>query len=382
MNSPPRQSALLPNGWPWLAGLLLFGVLLYLLSPIMMPFVIGAGLSYIGDPLVDRLQKIGLSRTLGVCVVFVVIAGLSLIGLLLFVPMLQRQLVQMLQNLPETLRWIQDTALPHLGITLPPDLQLDANGLRDIVREHWREAGDLVQQLWGRISQSSGALIAFAVNLLMVPIVTFYLLRDWDDLVAWIADIIPRRWLPTATQLARDTDNVLGAFLRGQLLVMLALSVTYTLGLWAVGLDLALLVGTIAGLVSFVPYLGAATGILLGLAMMFVQTQAPLPLLWVALVFGVGQMLESMVYTPLLVGDRIGLHPVAVIFAVMAGGQLFGFIGILLALPVAAAVAVVLRHSKQRWLASSWYHGGTDGDPMPEAPDDDAPRRDTDSAAP
>lgn len=355
MSEKPRELNLLLHGWPWLAGLVGFGILLYLLSPIMMPFVLGAGLSYLGDPVVDRLQKLRLSRTAGVCVVFVAISGLSLLGLLLFVPMLQKQLIVMLQNLPETLRWIQDSALPRLGLSLPADLQLDAQGLKNIVREHWQEAGNLAKEIWARVSQSSGALLTFAANLLMVPIVTFYLLRDWDDLVAWIADIIPRRLLPTASTLARETDEVLGAFLRGQLLVMLALAVVYSVGLWIVGLDLALLVGTIAGLISFVPYLGSAVGILLGLAMMFVQTQEMLPLLWVALVFGVGQMLESMVLTPLLVGDRIGLHPVAVIFAVMAGGQLFGFIGVLLALPAAAALAVLLRHAKQRWLESPWY---------------------------
>lgn len=358
METGPTVTVTLPRSWPWLAALILFFVLLWLLTPIMTPFVLGAGLAYLGDPLVDRLQRLGLSRTLGVCVVFVAIAGISLVGLLLFLPMLQRQLMQMLQNLPETLRWIQETALPSVGITLPADVRLDAEGFKSLVREHWRQAGDIAQQLWGRVSQSTGAMLAFALNMLMVPIVTFYLLRDWDDLVLWIRDMLPRRWLGTVTQLAAETDEVLGAFLRGQLLVMLALGATYTLGLWIVGLDLALLVGTIAGLISFVPYLGATGGVLLGLAMMFVQTQELLPLLWVSLVFAIGQALESMVYTPLLVGDRIGLHPVAVIFAVMAGGQLFGFIGVLLALPVAAALAVLLRHAKVLWLRSHWYRDG------------------------
>ena len=166
---------------------------------------------------------------------------------------------------------------------------------------------------------------------------------------------VARRWLPLSQQLGRESDEVLSAFIRGQLLVMAALAAVYSCGLMLAGLDLGLLIGLSAGLVSFVPYLGFIVGIVVAGVAMLVQTQELLPLVWVALVFGIGQMLESMVLTPLLVGDRIGLHPVAVIFAIMAGGQLFGFVGVLLALPVAAVVAVMMRHAKQRWLHSSVY---------------------------
>ena len=348
------MSTELPSRWSWLAGLAAAGVLLYLLGPILMPFVVGAGLAYLGDPLVDRLQSWKLSRTGGVVVVFVVLSLAGLLSLLLILPLLQAQISTLVKNIPGYLAWLQE-ALPGLGIALPDGVRLDAEGIKKVIAENWTQASDVVRELIGRVTRSSGALLTFAANLLLIPVVTFYLLRDWDELVAWIADMIPRRWLPLSQQLGRESDEVLSAFIRGQLLVMAALAAVYSCGLMLAGLDLGLLIGLSAGLVSFVPYLGFIVGIVVAGVAMLVQTQELLPLVWVALVFGIGQMLESMVLTPLLVGDRIGLHPVAVIFAIMAGGQLFGFVGVLLALPVAAVVAVMMRHAKQRWLHSSVY---------------------------
>jgi predicted PurR-regulated permease PerM len=189
----------------------------------------------------------------------------------------------------------------------------------------------------------------------LIPIVAFYLLRDWDNLVAWVRNAIPPRLRPTADQLSRQTDDVLSAFFRGQVTVMAALTVYYWIALWAVGLNLALIVGLIIGLVSFVPYLGAIIGVVTAFLAMAVQTQELSPFLWLGVVFAVGQFLESNVLGPWLIGDKIGLHPVAVIFAVMAGGQLFGFMGVLLALPVAAVLAVMMRHTLQHWLSSKLY---------------------------
>jgi predicted PurR-regulated permease PerM len=205
------------------------------------------------------------------------------------------------------------------------------------------------------MTQSGVALLAWLANLVLVPVVTFYLLRDWDVLVARIHELIPRQQEPTVAKLARASDEVLGQFLRGQLTVMVALGVIYTTGLWLIGLDLALLVGMIAGLVSFVPYLGTIVGILLAGVAALMQFGDAMHLLYVAIVFAVGQSLEGMILTPLLVGDKIGLHPVAVIFAVMAGGQLFGFVGVLIALPVAAVVVVILRHMREVYTASELY---------------------------
>ncbi|PPE73499.1 AI-2E family transporter [Solimonas fluminis] len=353
--------------WPWLlvgAGLLLLAVML---GPILMPFVVGAGLAYVGDPIVDRLQRLRLSRTAAVCVVFTALTLAGLAALLLLAPMVYHQFLALLRNIPDWLVWLQTQALPRLGVALPAGVQLDAEGLKAIVTQHWSEAGGFVQAAWERVSQSGKLLLITVANLLLIPVVSFYLLRDWDDLIAWIRGVIPPRYLPKVGELAGEADGVLGAFIRGQLSVMAALALYYAVALWAAGLDLALVVGLIVGLISFIPYLGSIVGVLIAVIAMLVQTQDPTSLIWIAVVFGIGQFLEGNVLTPWLVGDRIGLHPVAVIFAVMAGGQLFGFVGVLLALPVAAVLAVMMRHTKRQWLLSPLYRAGTPQS-LPAAP--------------
>lgn len=227
--------------------------------------------------------------------------------------------------------------------------------LQESLREQWQQAGGAVKGIVGVISSSGVTLLAWIGNLVLIPVVTFYMLRDWDIMVARVHELIPRRYEAVVSQLARASDEVLGAFLRGQLMVMMALGGIYSVGLSIVGLELAVLIGMLAGVVSFVPYLGFIVGIVVAGVAAIMQFQELLPLLYVVIVFGIGQMIEGMLLTPLLVGEKIGLHPVAVIFAVLAGGQLFGFVGILLALPVAAVVMVVLRYTHERYVGSSLY---------------------------
>ncbi|QHS09164.1 AI-2E family transporter [Sinimarinibacterium sp. NLF-5-8] len=344
--------------WPWYAagiGLLVFFTLL---SPILSPFLIGAGLAYLGDPIVDRLQRWGLSRTLGVVVVFLGLTLISMIALGLIAPMLYQQSIVLLKNIPDWLIWLQDNGLPRLGIALPAGIRLDGQGLKDIVSQHWSSAGNLAGIVWAQVSQSGAAFATTIANLLLIPIVSFYLLRDWDNLVDWVARMIPPRLLPKVRQIAQETDQVMGSFLRGQLTVMLLLSLLYSTGLALAGLKLALVIGVMAGMLSFVPYLGFAVGFVAAALAMLVQEQSLLPLIGIVIVFGIGQIVEGWWLTPSLVGDKIGLHPVAVIFGLMAGGQLFGFVGLLLALPGSAAIAVLLRHAKKQWLHSTLYQEG------------------------
>ncbi len=340
-----------------LGGLVAVAVLLGLLGPILMPFVMGAALAYLGDPIVDRLEARKISRTAGVCLVFTLFGGLGLLASVLIVPMLYEQVVVAIAKVPVFVQWFQQDLLPRLGLPVSAEAQFDAERLRAVIREHWAQAGGLAAQVVAEVSHSSKAMITVAANLFMVPVVTFYLLRDWDLLVAEIRRLLPRPHEPRIVALAQETDEVLGSFITGQLLVMLSLGVIYSVGLWLAGLDLALLIGLLAGIVSFIPYLGPIVGILTASIAMLIQTQELLPLLWIAMVFGLGQVLESVWLTPWLVGDKIGLHPVAVIFAVLAGGQLFGFVGVMLALPVAAVIAVFMRHGRSRWLRSHWYQG-------------------------
>jgi predicted PurR-regulated permease PerM len=342
--------------WFLLATLLLCGWVLYLLAPVLTPFLVSALLAYLGDPLARRLQHVGLSRTLAVVVVFITMLLTGVLLLLLLLPLLQQQLVGLFDRLPQMLEWAQQQLLPRveslLGIQFEA-VQLDS--LREALQEHWRDLGGALGAVLGKVGRSGQAVLGWFVFLLLVPVVTFYLLRDWDELVDNLHGLIPRRLEPVAADLARQCDAVLGEFLRGQLLVMLALGVIYSVGLWIAGVEFSLLIGILAGTLSFVPYLGCITGIVAAGTVTFLQYHDVMHLVYVALVFGIGQVCDGIYLSPTLVGERIGLHPVAVIFAIMAGGQLFGFFGILMALPVAAIITVVLRHVHARYLASSLY---------------------------
>lgn len=341
--------------WLWVAAAAASALAFYALAPVLAPFAAAAILAYIGNPLVERLARWRLSRTWAVVVVFLVLALLAVWLLLVLVPMLERQIVLLAAKLPAVIDWLQYQAMPwvqaHFGLAETPDM----GSLKGYVSEHWQSAGGVLAQVLASVSRSGLALLGWLANLLLLPVVTFYLLRDWHILLARLHELLPRRIEPEAVKLIGAVDEMLGAFFRGQLLVMLALGIIYTVGLWLVGLDLALLIGMLAGSVSFVPYLGFIVGVFAAGIAALLQFHEPFPLLYVLAVFGVAQVLEGMVLTPWLLGERIGLHPVAVIFAVMAGGQLFGFLGILLALPVAAMVLVLLRYAHQRYLDSRLY---------------------------
>lgn len=335
--------------------LILSGWLVMQLSSVLTPFFIAALLAYLGDPLVDRLEKSRLSRTAAVCVVFAVFLLSGLILLLIFLPMLSSQLVSLFEKLPAYLDQLQNSIEPILGKIGLSTTMLDFNTVKTAIQDYWSEAGKMAGDIMGYMTRSGLAILQWLTNLVLIPVLTFYLLRDWDDLVARFRELLPRKHAEKITQITLECDDMLAGFLRGQLMVMLALSIIYSIGLTFIGLDLALLLGVIAGIVSFVPYLGLFVGITLAGLAAYLQFQEWLPVLFVVLVFSFAQMIEGMFLTPRFVGERIGLHPVAVIFAVMAGGTLFGFVGVLLALPVAAVVMVLLRHAHHRYLNSHLY---------------------------
>ena len=354
---------MLADSYKWfaLAGLLITGWLVYLLAPILTPFLFSALLAYLGDPLVDRLEARRLSRTLSVVIVFVLIFSVVLLVPLLLLPVIETQLGVLIKAVPAYIDWITQKLLPGMQARLGVDpSSFDVEKVKAALMANWQEAGGIAANVMGYVSRSGLAMLAWLANIVLVPVLTFYMLRDWDHFMAAIHDLLPRAVEPTALSLARESDEHLAAFLRGQFMVMLSLGVIYSIGLTLAGLKTALLIGMLAGLVSFVPYLGVIVGMVTASIAMLFQAQDVMQLIPVAIVFGIGQMLEGMVLTPLLVGDRIGLHPVTVMFAVLAGGQLFGFMGVLLALPVASVLVVLVRHARERYKKSDWYGDETE----------------------
>ena len=348
--------------WFLLALAAAFFWLVYRLAPIITPFVISAALAYLGDPAVDRLEKVSIgkwhiSRTLAVSIVFILMTGGLFLLFLIVFPLLQKQVEHLVQSVPGALEWFAGTVLPwlqaKLGLT---SLSLDTETITHALQAYWKELSSATLSVLGTVSRSGQAVLGWLINLVLIPVVTFYLLRDWDLLVDGIRKLLPRRTESTVIRLSSEINEVLAAFVRGQLIVMFALGVIYTAGLWLLGLDLAFIIGMGAGLLSIVPYLGTMVGLVAAVLAAAFQFQDLFSMAMVLLVFAVGQTLEGMVLTPKLVGDRIGLHPVAVIFAILAGGQLFGFLGILLALPVTAALNVLVRHLRDEYTKSTLYH--------------------------
>lgn len=343
--------------WPIaVALLLLLALFLYLLNPILTPFVLGGLIGYLGDPLVDRLERRGVQRGLGVSLVFLLFTLFVMLAVLFALPVLVHQLDALVTKIPDIYRWLTQDLVPWVQQRFDlPDRQLPQIDWSGQLADNWQSVGKFTAQSLKALSGSGAGILLWLANLALVPVVAFYLMRDWDVLARKALDLLPVDWQDKAAELVTESDEVVGAFLRGQFLVMCSLGVIYSVGLWLVGLQLAMLLGTLAGLASIVPYLGFIVGIIASLIAAYAQFHDWTMLLWVALVFGVGQALESMLLTPVMVGDRIGLHPVAVIFALMAGGQIAGFVGVVIALPVAAVIMVFLRHAMHHYRSSDLY---------------------------
>src|ERR1035437_2784249 len=340
----------------WLLLIAPVMLLLYLLSPILTPFVAAAILAYICNPLVRRLCVLKLPRTLRVVLVMAALLLLFAGLLLIMLPLLEKEISLFVTRLPEMIETARVNLLPKLQHWFGSDLQWDSSALKNLLMSHWQSAGGVAEKLLPWLTSSSGVIIGVLVNLLLIPVAMFYFLRDWDDMVAWLDTLIPRYWQVKVHEVGREVDGVLSEFLRGQISVMLLMSAFYSLALWLVGLEFALPVGIVAGMLVFIPYLGMIVGLLLATLAAVMQFTELGSVLWVWGVFVAGQVLEGTLVTPWLVGERIGLHPLAVIFALLAFGQLFGFFGILLALPMSAILLVGLRHGKTWYLSSSMHH--------------------------
>ncbi|MEK6243022.1 MAG: AI-2E family transporter [Pseudomonadota bacterium] len=346
-----------PRLWGWLAIALAAGGLLYALSPILAPFLAGAILAYVLNPLVGRLTGRYLPRIVAVVLVLLFALALVVALALVIVPLFIKELRMMSERLPAFLAWVNQQLAPWLKERFAIDFQLDIETVKQLAGGILANNQDLLAGLLGSLKIGGLALLAFFVTVLLVPVVLFFLLRDWNTLVARVDAMIPRHLHARARTIFAEIDAVLAEFLRGQMIVMLVMSVYYVAALSIARLEFALPIGVITGLLVIIPYVGAFTGILLGTIAAAMQFDSLTGVAWVWVAFAIGQVLEGMVVTPLLVGERIGLHPVAVIFALLAFGQIFGFFGVLLALPASAALLVTLRHLQAAYLGGSLYGG-------------------------
>jgi len=344
-NEPTSHKSMQLSGRAYLITGLMVAVFLWLLSPILTPFFLGGLIAYLGHPVVDRLQSRGLSRVVGVLVVFLLVM-LMVLGLMLMVlPQFIAELGVLLQKVPLMLDWAGDQLVSRWSGSFGDAVGASVNvqTLSGLVTD-WGQVQSLLMTGLRELFSSGAAVLSTLATLALTPVVAFYWLRDWPLMVTQLQRFVPQTSSAKVQVLATECDSVLSGFFRGQLMVMIALAVIYSVGLSLLGLKGSLAIGVVAGLFSVVPYLGTVIGLLIGVLAALYQFQDVLHPSLVLAVFLVGQLSEGMLLTPWLVGDRIGLHPVAVIFALMAGGQLFGFVGILIALPVVAVLVVAVRH--------------------------------------
>ena len=329
--------------------------LLFLLSPILSPFLLAGILAYICAPLVGRLEKWGLPRLIAVPLVMLLVAAALVLLVLILLPLLHEEAQQLVARLPEVLALVNERAMPWLKDHFDIQLRLDTASLSKLLANDNTQA--VAQKLFQSLRIGGIALFGIITNLFLAPVVMFYLLRDWPLMLVRLSAAIPRPWHAKTIAIVNEIDAVLAEFLRGQVMVMLLLAGYYSAGLFLTGVSFALPVGILTGLLVFVPYLGFATGFILALLVAVLQFSGMAPIISVLAVYSIGQMLEGFILTPWLVGKRIGLHPLAVIFALLAFGQLFGFFGVLLALPFSAALLVGLREVRVLYLASRFYRG-------------------------
>lgn len=344
----------------WTGVGLAFLLLFWLLGPILTPFLLAFILAYIANPLVDRLSARRIPRALASVLVILTGIGLVVLLVLILVPLLRREALSISARLPLMLNWLSAQALPWLNQHFDLQLSLDAGTAREFLNGHLDDARALATQLLASLGARGLALIGLVANLILTPVVMFYLLQDWHVFMQRLDRLIPRPWHGKARQILADVDRVLSEFLRGQVLVMSILALYYAIALWLAGLASAIPVGILTGLLIFIPYVGYSVGLVLALAVAALQFQGMGPVMAVLVVYGIGQVLEGFLLTPFLVGERIGLHPLAVIFALLAFGQLFGFVGVLAALPASAALLVGLRELKSVYHRSHFYSGGLD----------------------
>ncbi len=341
----------------WL-GIILTVYLIHRLSSVLIPFLVAFGLAYLGNPLVLKIESKRISRVWAVSIVFVGLFLLLLLILLVVIPQVINQILVFLDKIPTYYLWLQDNIFPRLEHYLSLEsLEVNKEALRRALTKSLNILGEITSRLAPSISSLILSIVGFIASLVLIPMITFYVMRDWMTITEKAETLIPRSIFPQTMDFLHEANFMLSSFLRGQLTVMFCLACIYSIGLSLIGVEYSLVIGLIAGLISFIPYFGATSGVIMGLLVAWFQYGTLTHLILVGAVFGIGQLMESFVLTPILIGDKLGMHPIAVVFALMVGGSLFGFVGILLALPVCAVLMVALRRLYHWYVNSDFYKG-------------------------
>ncbi|MEZ5781845.1 MAG: AI-2E family transporter [Rhizobiaceae bacterium] len=342
----------------WAIAAVAFGLFIFVFSNVLLPFVAGMALAYFLDPVADRLERLGLSRLSATVIILIGFVTVFLIALMIVVPVLASQLSDFAANVPDYLSRLQQLITSFDPGWLERRFGVDANDLKEGMNSLLSSGAGFITTLFQSLWSSGVALFSFAGLFVVTPVVAFYMLLDWDRMVSEVDGWIPRDHVDKVRQIATDINAAIAGFVRGQGTLCLILGIIYAVGLTLVGLNFGILIGLFAGLISFIPYVGSMVGLVLSLGVAFVQFWPDWP--WVAAVAGVfffGQFLEGNILQPRLVGKSVGLHPVWLMFALVAFGALFGFVGLLIAVPAAAAIGVIVRFVLSRYLQSPLYKG-------------------------
>ncbi|MHC5226227.1 AI-2E family transporter [Ignatzschineria sp. LJL83] len=339
-------------------GIIFSIYLLHRLSSVLIPFFVSFGLAYLGNPLVLKIESKKIPRVWAVSIVFAGLLGILVLLLLVVIPQLLNQIFAFLDKIPTYYFWVQNNVFPRLEkIFSAEDMHMN----KESAKEAFAKSLNIIGRITSKIAPSIGSLIfaiaGLVMSLFLVPMITFYVMRDWSKITEKTETLIPRSIFPQTMSFLQEANFMLSSFLRGQMTVMFCLACIYGIGLTIVGVEYSLVIGMIAGLISFIPYVGATSGVLMGLLVAWFQYGTLTHLALVGVVFGIGQLMESFVLTPILIGDKLGMHPIAVVFALMVGGSLFGFLGILLALPACAVLMVALRRLYHWYIESDFYKG-------------------------
>lgn len=342
----------------WSGAVIVFGLFLFIFSSILLPFIAGMALAYFLDPVADRLQKLGFSRLWATVVILLSFVVLLVLALMIIVPVLTNQFADLMKNMPDYISRLQTLVTSFDPAWVEKTLGVSAGQLRDGLSSLLTQATGFLTTLFKSLWSSGLAIINIVSLFVVAPVVAFYMLLDWDRMVATVDGWVPRAHVETVRAIAREIDRSIAGFVRGQGTLCLILGIFYALGLTVIGLNFGLLIGLLAGVISFIPYVGSLTGLVLALGVAFVQFWPDW--MWVAAVAGiffVGQFIEGNILQPKLVGKSVGVHPVWLMFALLAFGALFGFVGLLVAVPCAAAIAVIMRFAIARYKASPLYRG-------------------------